>query len=511
MPIGNEDSRPAGEGDSHKARAHVPEESDSGIVLMNHLNKDGKPLAENEEERPLIKENTLQPSTCSTQSEKCVSQGLAGVRKVARERKETKFTALLHHLTVALLREGFYGLKRKAAPGVDGITWQEYETGLEDRLADLHGRVHRGAYRAMPSRRVYIEKEGGRQRPLGVAALEDKIVQQAVAAILSQIYEEDFLGFSYGFRPGRSQHQALDALTFALRRKKVSYVVDADIRGFFDHLDHGWMLKFVQHRVADRRILRLIQKWLKAGVMEDGKWSETEMGTPQGSVISPLLANIYLHYAFDQWVNVWRKKYAHGDVIVVRYADDLVLGFQHQADADRFLEDFRRRLGKFGLELNPEKTRRIEFGRFAEQRRERRGEGKPETFDFLGFTHICGKNRNGTFMVRRKTIGKRMRAKLRALKQQLRQRMHDPIARTGEWLKRVVQGYFNYHAVPGNLDPLDVFRERVTRLWRRTLLCRSQKHRVNWDRMHRLAVRWLPKPRVLHPYPDCRFAASHVR
>jgi len=289
--------------------------------LMNHLNKDGKPLAENEEGRPLIKENTLQPNTYPTQSEKYVSQGLAGVRKVARERKETKFTALLHHLTVALLRESFYGLKRKAAPGVDGITWQEYETGLEVRLVELHNRVHRGAYRAMPSRRVYIEKEGGRQRPLGVAALEDKIVQQAVAAILSQIYEEDFLGFSYGFRPGRSQHQALDALTFALRRKKVSYVVDADIRGFFDHLDHGWMLKFVQHRVADHRILRLIQKWLKAGVMEDGKWSETKMGTPQGSVISPLLANIYLHYAFDQWVNVWRKKYAHGDVIVVRYAD----------------------------------------------------------------------------------------------------------------------------------------------------------------------------------------------
>jgi group II intron reverse transcriptase/maturase len=478
---------------------------------MNHLNKDGKPLAENEEGRPLIKENTLQPNTYPTQSEKCVSQGLAGVRKVARERKETKFTALLHHLTVALLRESFYGLKRKAAPGVDGITWQEYETGLEVRLVDLHNRVHRGAYRAMPSRRVYIEKEGGRQRPLGVAALEDKIVQQAVAAILSQIYEEDFLGFSYGFRPGRSQHQALDALTFALRRKKVSYVVDADIRGFFDHLDHGWMLKFVQHRIADHRILRLIQKWLKAGVMEDGKWSETKMGTPQGSVISPLLANIYLHYAFDQWVNVWRKKYAHGDMIVVRYADDLVLGFQHQTDADHFLEDFRGRLGKFGLELNPEKTRRIEFGRFAEQRRERRGEGKPETFDFLGFTHISGKNRNGTFMVRRKTIGKRMRAKLRELKQHLRQRMHDPIAQTGEWLKTVVQGYYNYHAVPGNLDPLDVFRERVTRLWRRTLLCRSQTHRVNWERMHRLTARWLPKPRVLHPYPDCRFAASHLR
>ena len=303
-----------------------------------------------------------------------------------------KFTALLHHLTVELLRESFYSLKRKAAPGVDGVTWQEYEDGLEDRLTDLHGRVHRGAYRAKPSRRVYIEKADGRQRPLGVAAMEDKIVQHAVVTILNQIYEEDFLGFSYGFRPGRSQHQALDALSYALLKKKVNYVLDADIRGFFDNLDKGWMIKFVEHRVADPRILRLIQKWLKAGVMEEGKWSETKTGSPQGSVISPLLANIYLHYAFDLWVNVWRKKWAHGEVVVIRYADDIILGFQHQAEADRFLENLQERLGMFGLEVHPDKTRRIEFGRFAEENRRRRGEGKPETFDFLGFTHISGKN-----------------------------------------------------------------------------------------------------------------------
>ena len=478
---------------------------------MNHSNKDGKPLAENEEGRPLIKENARQPNTCSTQSEKRVSQGLAGVRKAARENKEMKFTALLHHLTADLLRESFYALKRKAAPGVDGVTWQEYETGLEDRLVDLHGRVHRGAYRAQPSRRVYIEKEDGRQRPLGIAALEDKIVQQAVVTILHQIYEEDFLGFSYGFRPGRSQHDALDALSYALLKKKVNYVLDADIKGFFDNLDKTWLIKFVEHRVADPRILRLIQKWLKAGVMEDGKWSETKTGTPQGSVISPTLANIYLHYAFDLWVNAWRKKWAQGEVVVIRYADDTVLGFQHQAEADRFLESLRKRLEKFGLELHPEKTRRIEFGRFAEPNRERRGEGKPETFDFLGFTHISGKNSKGHFTVKRRTIRKRMRSKLRQIKQQLRERMHDPVPQTGEWLKSVVQGYFNYHAVPGNMESLNVFRHRVTRLWRRVLLRRGGKRRPNWARLHRLVEHWLPTPCVLHPYPEVRFAASHPR
>ena len=478
---------------------------------MNHSNKDGKPLAENEEGRPLIKENARQPNTCSTQSEKRVSQGLAGVRKAARENKEMKFTALLHHLTADLLRESFYALKRKAAPGVDGVTWQEYETGLEDRLVDLHGRVHRGAYRAQPSRRVYIEKEDGRQRPLGIAALEDKIVQQAVVTILHQIYEEDFLGFSYGFRPGRSQHDALDALSYALLKKKVNYVLDADIKGFFDNLDKTWLIKFVEHRVADPRILRLIQKWLKAGVMEDGKWSETKTGTPQGSVISPTLANIYLHYAFDLWVNAWRKKWAQGEVVVIRYADDTVLGFQHQAEADRFLESLRKRLEKFGLELHPEKTRRIEFGRFAEPNRERRGEGKPETFDFLGFTHISGKNSKGHFTVKRRTIRKRMRGKLRQIKQQLRERMHDPVPQTGEWLKSVVQGYFNYHAVPGNMESLNVFRHRVTRLWRRVLLRRGGKRRPNWARLHRLVEHWLPTPCVLHPYPEVRFAASHPR
>src|SRR6266705_2719787 len=364
-PAAQPGRRSAGEGLSHKARMYVYKESHSGIVPMNHSNKDGKPLAESGEGRPPIKENARQPNAYPTQSGKGVSQGLTGVRKAAREHKEMKFTALLHHLTVDLLRDSFYSLKKKAAPGVDGVTWQEYESGVEDRLIDLHGRVHRGAYRALPSRRVYIQKEDGRQRPLGVAAPEDKIVQQAVVTILNQIYEEDFLGFSYGFRPGRSQHDALDALSYALLKKKVNYILDADIRGFFDNLDKGWMIKFVEHRVADPRILRLIQKWLKAGVMEEGKWSEPQTGTAQGSVISPLLANVYLHYSFDLWVNVWGQKWSKGEVIVVRYADDTILGFQYQTDADRFLGNLRERLAKFGLELHPEKTRRSEFGRYA--------------------------------------------------------------------------------------------------------------------------------------------------
>jgi group II intron reverse transcriptase/maturase len=474
---------------------------------MNLSNNDGQPSAEREEGRPQIEENTLQPNTHLTQGKERVSQGLERVRTAAREHKEMRFTALLHHMTVDLLRESFYALKRKAAPGVDGVTWHEYETGLEERLVDLHSRVHRGAYRAQPSKRKYIEKSDGRLRPLGIAALEDKIVQAATVTILNQIYEEEFLGFSYGFRPGRSQHDALDALAFAIEHKKVNYILDCDVRSFFDNLDKSWLLQFVEHRVADRRILRLIQKWLKAGVMEGGIWSDPETGTPQGSVASPLLANIYLHYAFDLWVNVWRQKWAQGEVIVVRYADDIVLGFQYQTDADRFREHLTERLKKFGLELHPDKTRRIEFGRFAELNRKKRGEGKPETFGFLGFTHICGKTKKEKFALKRKTIAKRMAAKLKEIKQQLRTRMHDPTAQTGKWLQSVVQGYFNYHAVPGNLSRLCVFRNRVIRLWRWALRRRGQKRRPNWARMSRLAQRWLPAPRALHPYPDARFTA----
>jgi group II intron reverse transcriptase/maturase len=393
---------------------------------------------------------------------------------------------------------------------VDGVTWQEYEVGLEDRLADLHGRVHRGAYRAQPSRRVYVPKADGRQRPLGIAALEDKIVQQAVVTILNQIYEVDFMGFSYGFRPRRSPHQALDALTVGIQRKKVNWVLDADIRGFFDHMSHEWTMKFIEHRVADRRMLRLIQKWLKAGVSEDGQWSETSVGTPQGAVVSPLIANVYLHYTFDLWADVWRRKMAKGDVIIVRYADDLVMGFQQRADAVRFLEEFKERLAKFGLQLHPDKTRLIEFGRYAARDRKQRGEGKPETFNFLGFTHYCGqRHKTKTFTVWRITAKKRMVAKLKAIKVELQRRKHDRTSQVGEWLRKVVTGYYQYHAVPGNIDPLRIFQNRVKRLWRNVLVRRSQTARKEWGKFTPVFERWIPPPQVQHPHPEARFYATH--
>src|SRR5271157_5064335 len=497
---------------SRTADMYVLEKSDCAVVPVNQPNKEGQPSAEAGEGRAQTRENIVQSHMRPTQSGKRMSQGLDGVRKAAKEGKQERFTALLHHMSVRLLRDSFYALQRKASPGVDGVTWQEYEAGLEDRLVDLHSRVHRGAYRAKPSRRVFIPKADGRQRPLGIAALEDKIVQQAVVTILNQIYEVDFKGFSYGFRPGRNPHQALDALAVGIQSKRVNWLLDADIRGFFDNLSHEWAVKFVEHRVADPRILRLIQKWLKAGVSEEGQWSETKVGTPQGAVVSPLLANVYLHYVFDLWVEAWRKKEAKGDVIVVRYADDLVVGFESRAGAERFLVMFRERLAKFGLELHAEKTRLIEFGRNAERSRKRRGEGKPETFTFLGFTHYCGKRRSdGSFIVWRKTAKKRMVAKLRALKAEMIRRKHDPSAQVGEWLKKVVQGYYQYHAVPGNMSQLSIFRHRLCRLWRAVLSRRSQRAEVNWQRMIPLLERWIPFPRVLHPYPQARFAATHPR
>src|ERR1700686_16926 len=506
----NQDRDRSEKANSHTADRHVSEESDRAIVPVNQPNKEEQSSAEMGEGRARAKENIAPSHTRPTQSGERVSQGLRGVRQVARERRRERFTALLHHLSVDLLRDSFYALQRRAAPGVDGVRWKEYETGLEDRLVDLHRRVHRGAYRAKPSRRVYIPKADGRQRPLGIAALEDKIVQQAVVTILNEIYEVDFQGFSYGFRPGRSPHQALDALSVGLHRKRVSWVLDADIRGFFDQMSHEWTMKFVQPRVADHRILRLIQKWLKAGVSEDGQWSETKVGTPQGAVVSPLLANVYLHYVFDLWGEAWRKKVAQGDVIVVRYADDLVVGFESRAEAERFLEEFRERLAKFGLELHAEKTRLIEFGRFAAQSRAQRGEGKPETFTFLGFTHYCGKRRkDGAFTEWRATAKKRMAAKLLAIKAELIRRRHEPPASVGEWLQKVVAGYYRYHAVPGNLPQLWVFRHRLRRLWRTILIHRSQRGYVGWERLAPLFDRWIPHPRVLHPYPIQRFEAIH--
>ena len=492
------------------ADMHVVEKSDCAVVPVNRPNKGGHPSAEAGEERAQTKENIVPPHMRPTQSGKRMSQGLDGVRKAAKESRQERFTALLHHLNIELLRDSFYALKRQASPGVDGVRWEEYESGLEDRLVDLHSRVHRGTYRAQPSRRVFIPKADGRQRPLGVAALEDKVVQQAVVTILNQIYEVDFKGFSYGFRPGRSPHQALDALTVGIQRKKVNWVLDADIRGFFDNMSHEWTMKFIEHRVVDRRMLRLIQKWLKAGVSEDGQWSETKLGTPQGAVVSPLIANVYLHYVFDLWAEAWRKKVAKGDVVVVRYADDLVVGFQHRTEAERFLKEFRERLAKFGLELHPDKTRLIEFGRYAARDRKQRGEGKPETFTFLGFTHFCGqRHKKGTFTVWRITAKKRMVAKLKAIKAELQRRKHDRTTAVGAWLRKVVLGYYQYHAVPGNLDQLRIFKGRVNRLWRNVLVRRSQRAQMRWERVAPVLARWIPPPRILHPYPDARFYATH--
>ena len=490
---------------------HGHEKSDSAIVAVKPANKAVQPAAELVEPRAGTKGNAEQQSTYRTQSRESVSQALDRIRPVAKERKKEKFTALFHHINIDLLEEAFYELKENAAPGVDRLTWKDYEAGFERNIEDLHNRVQRGAYRALPSRRVYIPKPDGRQRPLAVAALEDKIVQRAVVALLSTIYEEDFLGLSYGFRPGRGAHDALDALCVGIHGKKVSFILDADIRSFFDEISQQWLIRFLEHRIGDRRITRLIQKWLKAGILEDGVVSGSDRGTGQGSVISPLLANIYLHYALDLWAARWRRRTATGDMIIVRYADDFIVGFQHESDAQRFLDEMRDRLREFALSLHPEKTRLIEFGRFAAERRQRRGLGKPETFNFLGFTFICGKTRAGRFQIKRKTRADRMRAKLREIKQEMRWRMHQPIPAQGRWLERVVRGYFNYHAVPTNGRALEVFRHHITSLWRRTLRRRSQKDGMTWARMMQLVDAWLPKPIILHPWPSDRFAVTHPR
>jgi group II intron reverse transcriptase/maturase len=430
---------------------------------------------------------------------------------VARRDKEARFTALLHHVSLNRLYLAFDEVNPKASAGVDGVSWAEYEQDLGANLRGLHERVQSERYRASPSRRAYIPKADGRQRPLGIATLEDKIVQRAVVEVLNAVYETDFRGFSYGFRPGRSPHNALDALAAGIMRKKVNWVLDADIRDFFGQLDRGWLMKFLGHRIADKRVLRLIGKWLAAGVMEDGTWTESDKGSPQGASVSPLLANVYLHYVFDLWADWWRKRRAHGDVIIVRFADDFTVGFQHRQDAEKFLEELRGRFAKFGLELHPGKTRLIEFGRFAAANRASRGLGKPETFDFLGFTHICATARDGRFWIRRITIAKRMRAKLKAVHGQLRRRMHQPIPEQGRWLASVVRGHMAYYAVPGNTKAIAAFRDQVTRHWYKTLRRRSQKTRLDWMRMHRIAARWLPPARVMHPFPEARFTATHPR
>jgi RNA-directed DNA polymerase len=479
--------------------------SDRLVVPANPLNKAS--AAEVGEGRRRAKGNTDSKPHPGLSAGSGASSALGRVREVARRDKDARFTALLHHVSLGRLRAAYWAIRPQAAPGVDGVTWTEYGQALEANLQDLHGRVQSGRYRAKPSRRVYIPKADGRLRPLGIASLEDKIVQRAVVEVLGAVYEVDFRGFSYGFRPGRGPHDALDALTVGIERKRVNWVLDADIRDFFGQLDRSWLRRFLGHRIADKRVLRLIDKWLAAGVIEDGNWSATEVGSPQGASVSPLLANVYLHYVLDLWAEHWRRRQSHGDVIIVRFADDFIVGFEHEQDARRFLDELRERLARFGLELHPDKTRLIEFGRFAAGRRRARGQGKPETFDFLGFTHICGKTKTGRFWLRRITISKRLRVKLREVNDQLKRRRHQPIPVQGQWLRSVVQGHFAYYAVPGNLDAVSGFRFQVTRHWLKALRRRSQRTRITWARMNRIATRWLPKVRAMHPFPEVRFAA----
>ena len=481
--------------------------SDNSIVPVKLPNEAGWPAEEAAEGRGLTKVNARQQNTRRTQSRESVPNALERIRRAAIRNRKQRFNALLHHVTEERLKEAFQKIKRNASPGTDGVTWDQYEADLDRNIKDLHQRLGRGAYRAKPSRRAYIPKADGRQRPLGIAALEDKVVQRAVTEVLNAIYEADFLGFSYGFRPGRRAHVALDALAVGIRFKKISWILDADIRGYFDSINHDWMVKFLEHRIADKRVLCLIKKWLKAGVIENGEWKASEEGSPQGSSISPLLANIYLHYALDLWVQQWRGRHARGDVVIVRWADDFVVGFQYRDDALRFKEALHDRLQRFSLELHPEKTRLIRFGRFARRDCECfEGKSKPETFNFLGFTHYCGSNPKGKFMVGRTTQRKRLSAKLHEVKAELRKRMHQSIVDQGIWLAAVVRGYFAYHAVPGNWAALGTFRTQCTRLWFKSLRRRSQRTRLNWDRMQIIANAWLPPARILPPWPEQRFA-----
>lgn len=503
----------SGQAEGRNTDMNATGKSDSGVVSVKRTNKGaqpnitGQPPTESVEKSSGAKGNSAQTTMTGTPRPEAMSSGLDRVREAAKKDSKQRFTNLLHHITIDLLRDSYYSLKRTAAAGVDGVTWGEYGEGLEERLPGLHERIQSGRYRTRPSKRAWIPKPDGSQRPIGIAALEDKIVQQALVQVLQAIYEEDFIGFSYGSRPERSQHDALDAIYVAITKKKVGWVLDADIKGFYDSVDHGWMMKFLKHRIADPRVVRLIGKFLRAGVSEEGEWTKTVVGTPQGAVISSILANLYLHYVLDQWVIWWRKCHARGEVYIVRYVDDFVMGFQHCSDARRFRMALKERLLKFGMELHEGKTRLIEFGRFAEVNRKERKEGKPETFDFLGFTHICAKRRkDGSFTILRKTIAKKFRAKVEEVREKLMRNRHKPLPEQGSWLKSVVQGHYNYYGVPGNRKALDSFRTLVNKAWIHALRRRSQKARsLPWEKHKRWIERWIPKARIVHPYPDMRF------
>lgn len=447
--------------------------------------------------------NPKQRALRQTQSWESGWTRLGRIGEAARRERKGRLNALLHHLTPELLKQSYQRLRKEAASGVDEVTWKEYAEGVEGRIRDLHERIHSGRYRAQPSKRIYLPKGEGQRRPIGIACLEDKIVQAAMVRILNEIYEVDFLGYSYGFRPGRSQHQALDALYVGITKQKINWVVDADLKSFFDRISHRWLMRMLEERIADRRVLRLIRKWLRAGVSEAGEWRQTPVGTPQGAVISPLLANVYLHYTLDLWVRKWRRKASRGEMIYVRYADDFVAGFQYREEAERFVSLLKQRLEKFDLELNEEKTRLIEFGRFAERDRGRRGERKPETFDFLGLTHICSVSRGtGKYFLLRQPSRKKVRKKLQEVYQSLQKIRHWPIPQQGLWLRSVFQGQLNYYAVPGSAESLSKLRKALAKLWLQALRRRSQKgKRLKWDQFSPISDHWLPRVKIMHPYP----------
>ena len=439
-----------------------------------------------------------------TQSRFALPLKLWRVYEAAQRNKQARFTALLHHVNVVALERAFRRLKRSASAGIDGETVVTYEQDLQPKLRDLCERVHTGRYRPLPVRRVYIPKSDGGQRPLGVPALEDKIVQGAVAEVLSAVYEVDFLGFSYGFRPGRNPHQALAALHTGVMTQCVCWVLDADIRKFFDSVNHEWLLRMIAHRIADPRVLRLIRMWLEAGVLEGGEWQRAVEGTPQGAGISPLLANVFLHYVLDLWVRQWRKRTARGRVIIVRYADDFVMGFQYAGDARRMLAALKERMAKFQLTLHEEKTRLIEFGRLPALDHQRRGLKRLSTFAFLGFTHYCGWTRDGRFVLKRKTQSKRLTTKLKLLREQARIRMHAPVAEQHRWLCQVLRGHYVYYGLPSNFPALHAFHEQVRLLWFRSLRRRSQR-RLTWEGYNVLLQRFpLPTPRITHPCEERR-------
>lgn len=473
--------------------------------MIHNLKIEGQLSAEFVEKRPKAEGNTGQTTVTGTQKPEPASSGLSRVREAAKRGSKLQFSNLLHHVNIDLLRQSYLALNRQAATGIDDMTWQEYGKELEERLPELHVRVQSERYQAKPSKRIWILKSDGQQRPIGITTLEDKIVQQALTTVLSQIYEVDFLGFSYGSRPGRSQHNALDAIYVAIKQKKVSWVLDADISKFYDSLNHEWLMKFVGYRITDPRLLRLLRKFLRAGVSEAGEWSKTVVGTPQGAVISSLLANVFLHYTLDLWVKQWRSRHARGEVYIVRYSDDFVMGFQYRSDAEQFQAELKERLAKFSLEMHEGKTNLIEFGRFAIENRKEHGEGKPETFDFLGFTHICTKKKNGRFTIYRKTITKRLRDKIKKVREQLFRKRHRPVSEQGSWLRAVMQGHFNYYGVPGNRKALDTFRTQIQHSWLEALRRRSHKARsLTWERMKKLIATWLPTARTVHPYPNQR-------